>query len=148
MMTHNEWIMVALARSSAVSRRQASKRTSAKLILLINDHDHRFCRVARSCSCRRSPDHRPTELNRASRLLRRHSDRALSPDHDRSTNMLGKHCFASVHKPTFANHISYNRGVLQNLFVAHDHATTLKDRRTVCVNSRREDELGRGIRRR
>jgi hypothetical protein len=55
--------------------------------------------------------------------------------------MLGKHRFASVHKPTFANHISYNRGVLENLFVAHDNAPTLKHWRTVCVNSWREDEL-------
>ncbi len=146
-MPHKERIMVALAQSVAVSRRQASKRTSADLMLVGDQYHRRLLRVARSCSCRRSPNHRPTQLNRASRLLRRHSDRALSPDHDRSTDMLGKHRFASVNYPTFTNHVSYYGGVLQNLFVAHHNSPTLKNWRTMCVNSRREDELYCRIRR-
>jgi hypothetical protein len=61
--------------------------------------------------------------------------------------MFGKHRFASVHKPTFVNHISYDGGVLQYFFVAHYDAPTLKDRWAVCINRWRKYKLDRSIRR-
>jgi hypothetical protein len=59
--------------------------------------------------------------------------------------MLRKHRFASVNYPTFANHISYDGGVLQYFFVAHYDSPTLKDWWAVCVNCWREYKLDRRI---